>query len=251
VFQFNGALLPADTYKISVVVANECGSVTPTGTVTLDPCDTFCSLTQGFYGNLKGKFQGIPGVDLVQNILLADSPLIVGGTGKDGKTRKITISNSDSDVKGLTDRLPAGGPNDLIPVGNWNIGKTAKSDGYPAESLDKRGLKFRNNMLGQTITLGLNLRLVSDTGSKLTQLNLTAGEISIGLDGACSTLSVPASVATALGKLGNTTVAGLYELASRSLCGAETYGASMGDLHGMAGAINEAFDECKTTGCVK
>jgi hypothetical protein len=125
--------------------------------------------------------------------------------------------------------------------------------------LDKKGIKFRNNMLGQTIALALNTRLLGNLGSfTLTDDPIcTQAAKFVGLDGGTPVFepdsaslcgcggSIPSSVITALGA--DPTVHGLLNLANRALAGLNTAPASLGDIHSAVGLINESFDECRST----
>ena len=253
---FNGTGLPVGTHTVYLDIKGSCGTLSSSGTIVVADCDTFCSLTQGFYGNLKGKFLGVQGVELVKG-LLHNHPLTVG----EGD-RAITIT--ENDVNCLITRLPAGGPIDVIPSksGGWNICDTTAANLFP--QLDKKGLKFRNNMLGQTITLGLNLVLANDKQLFLGDYALGTGQICTAPAtynaaeekwvtdfNACDCRDgISANVIAALALYGHQNVQGLFDLASRALGdGSQLYGTTLAELHAAVGLINEVFDECRTGGC--
>jgi len=157
-----------------------------------------------------------------------------------------------ADLKCIILRLPAGGPSETLPAGNLTM--DANCNTSPALPLDKKGIKFRNNMLGQTIALSLNVRLGDPfyldppKGEPLADAPLNTEFCTwdgVSKD-SLQSHSIPGSVLTALDTLGlPKTVGGLLELANLALAGQNTDGASLGDIHSAVGAINEAFDECR------
>ena len=124
--------------------------------------------------------------------------------------------------------------------------------------LNKQG-RFNNTLLGQTIALGLNLRLDAELGALVIPGGtFTTAGASPGTDGLCGTeddvpvlsstitKSIPASVITALNSLySSPTVANLFDLANRALGGQSTGGASLNDINAAVSAINEGFDHCQ------
>jgi len=242
--------------------------------ITVENCGLeYCSLTQGAYGNSGGKFNGIPRLDLIRELLTVPGTsnswdLIVG---KPGRSLRIPLSAATCIIR----RLPAGGPPDALPAGYGNQTMNTEScQTTPALPLDRKGSKFRNVFLGQVITLNLNSRLdtnlltLSLTNSFGNNRFCTVGVLP-GPDGQVGTdddlidrkgpdgielsgdevqsYTIPMSVINTLQNdptLG-TTVAGLIELCNRALAGQSTGSASLGDIHLAASAINEAFDECR------
>jgi hypothetical protein len=133
--------------------------------------------------------------------------------------------------------------------------------------VDSKG-KFRNVLLGQTITLGLNLRLDATLGGFVLtntfctqkaaagpdKLRGTADDVlDPGADGILgtaddpiSTFTIPQAVLDALTNLGlPQTVSGLFELANRGLGGQATGGAKLSDINAAVDAINRGFDGCR------
>src|SRR5262249_48603781 len=114
-------------------------------TLKLNACGQpgFCSLTQGFYGNSNGKFNGTVSLTLVGQLLTPN--LVVGKPG-----RSLTIPATSASL--LQQRLPANGTPATLPNnGDQNLDTAVLS--LAAKS------KFANVFLGQTITLSLNTRL--------------------------------------------------------------------------------------------
>jgi len=134
--------------------------------VTVENCAVeFCSLTQGAYGNSGGKFNGIPRPALIQMLLTVPGTATNSWDivlGKPGRSLRLTRDSVWCIIK----RLPAGGPAAALPNGLGN--QTLLPDACqtsPELPLDRKGIKFRNNFLGQAITLNLNARLSTNLTS--------------------------------------------------------------------------------------
>ncbi|HXU79520.1 MAG TPA: hypothetical protein VN794_23270, partial [Methylomirabilota bacterium] len=231
-----------------VVVQASCAAVTNCATLKMSPCGQteFCGLTQGYYGNSNGKFNGTLSLALV-NALLTPSPLVVGKPG----VRSLSIPVSSATLLQL--RLPANGTPATLP----NNGDQALATAVLP--LTSKG-KFANVLLGQTITLTLNTRLsVPLLNFGLTPAFCTEG-VFPGPDGLRGTaddvlagdflaFTIPASVLSALtdGSLGinNSTVQGLLELANRALAGQPTGPATLPDINAAVDAFNRGYDNCR------
>jgi hypothetical protein len=243
----NAGLSNAGLY--CVVIQGLCASVTNCATLKINVCGqtNFCSLTQGFYGNSNGKFNGTLSATLVTS-LLTPGPLVVGKLG----VRSLTIAASSSSL--LQQRLPANGTPATLPnSGDQNLATATLP-------LAAKG-KFANVLLGQTITLSLNVRLNAALlnftliPTFCTQGVLPGPDGLVGtaddllVAGDVMTFTVPASVLTALTDAGlginNSTVQGLLELANRALAGQATGAASLGDVTAAVDAINRGFDNCR------
>jgi hypothetical protein len=251
------------TYIVLVTDAQSC-TTTCQGTLHTEVCgQEFCGLTQGYYGNAGGQYNGMGTLELIQS-LLTPSPLVVGKPG-----RSLTIPLAAAQC--IIDRLPANGPAAALP----NFGDKTLNSGTCQTSptpLPLMGNKpeFKNVLLGQTIALSLNLRLSAcDLGTfeLCSQINtqtalygpdgISCTEDDVadpGPDGILGTLddpvavfTIPPSVLTALSNLGlSNTVTDLLELANRALAGqANLGGASLGDINNAVDAINRGFDKCR------
>ena len=115
--------------------------------------------------------------------------------------------------------------------------------------VDNRG-KFRNNLLGQSIALALNLRYDQTLANFELSETFTTWSIgsqdplNVGKD--CETYTIPGDVLSALQTLGlPKTVGGLMALANKGLGGQPTGDASLTEIGSAVAAINEAFDECR------
>jgi hypothetical protein len=215
--------------------------------------DVFCGMTQGFYGNYNGKYcDQRSKQQLLHDILV--TPLTVGILG----IRSLTFDSSRTTC--IIERLPAGGPADMLPGGNnqlpANMTFLGNCNTTPLNIPLKNG-RFRNVFLGQTITLGLNLRL----GTALASLRLTGNwfvtaGIASGLNnlicdapgqpilaGSERYYHIPQSVLDYLGA--NNTVADLFALANQSLAGTAPSSPSRSDINEAVSSINEGFDGCR------
>ncbi len=217
-----------------------------TVTATTDPV-RLCSLTQGFYGNAKGKFNGLTSLVLAGQ-LLGQGPLVVGKTG----VRSLSILPGDQTL--LEQRLPSGGPPATLPAQGDQTLQTA------VLPLNSKG-RFDDVFLGQTITLSLNGRLSSSLLSFGLTSNFCSQAVLAGPDGLKGTaddvlvtndiqsFSIPPSVLTALSDpalgINDNTIHGLLELANRGLAGVPTGAASLPDINAAVDAINRGFDGCR------
>lgn len=168
----------------------------------------FCTLTQGFYGNYGGIFNGQTTSELLWDLLSSD--LYLGAPG-----HSLTLTQADVDC--VIARLPGGGPSNILngdATCSNAIGITIKKG------------RFHNSLLAQAITLGLNLRLSSDLGSLL----LSDIDNLIG-----------AGIIQELGS--GATVNDFFDLVNDAL-GGVSVNIGLGDLTNGMGNINDFFDEC-------
>ncbi len=276
-----GVYMGRDTYTKTWTAYDVHGndsSCTQTAVRLLCPAE-FCSLTQGYYGNRGGKFNGHSTTAILENLLGSDSDTSCGFgdlvIGKTGRSIRIT----DGDVEKVLQILPGGGPSGLLPEGNFGL---MSSDCY---RLTKKGFlhrkhgRLRNNFVAQLITLSLNVRLdpclatldlkndelivdgcfytqgvhEGDDGKVGTGICVCDEASSAALDDIVDTedeaqkYQVSASVIAALEHMGDTTVAGLIDLANCALAGQLPTGVDvhLNAVHGIVGGLNEAFDECR------
>jgi hypothetical protein len=237
---------PSGTTTVISTATDGCNTSTCTNTVTVDTCIQYCTLSQGWYGNEGGK--GKQTVAIMSQ-LLATNDLVIG---KPGNSVTFTLD----DIKCIILRLPATGPSSVLPGGNLVMDTNCNTT--TPLPLDKKGIKFRNNMLGQTITLSMNIRLyqLGNGDSPLGEAPLTSefctwdGEHGDSIN----SFTISANVLTALTNLGLPhTVGGLVELANRALADWDIAPASLGDVHGAVGTIIDAFHGCRflTSDCSK
>jgi PKD repeat protein len=207
-----------------------------------------CSLTQGFYGNANGRFNGLTSFNLVLH-LLSQGPLVVGKLG----ARSLTILVAD--VALLQQRLPSGGPPATLPA---NGDQTLQTASLP---LKAKG-RFNNILLGQAITLSLNVRLNGALGSLQITTNFCSEADLAGPDGLKGTaddvlvtndtqsFTIPVSVVVALSDpaigINDSSVIGLLKLANNALAGVLPPGTpSLGDITSALDAFNRGFDQCR------
>jgi hypothetical protein len=226
-------------------------------TITVRDCaKARCSFTQGYYGNNGGK--GSPRIAFINNLL----PITVGACG-----HSITFSNGSAPC--IIRRMPAGGPADALYIdgttnliGNIVVGASDGTDGgcelLDVLPLQKKGDRFRNVLLGQTIALALNVKIAPTAcnealGNFELRTNLCRFEsVSNGTNcpvqgkqiGPVSGITQDVLNGLTAAGLGHT-VNDLLILANRALGGCDTLsGLTLSEIAGAAGAINEAFDEC-------
>jgi hypothetical protein len=247
----NGALCPdpeiiTRTYRCTDACGNS-AECTQTINVLCCPDDHFCTLTQGAYGSAGGTYNGQGTLALIQS-LLSGSDLVIGKPG-----RSITIPQPAAQC--IINRLPAGGISGSLP----NIGDDTLAhptcQTTPAITLNTQG-NFANVLLGQTITLGLNLRLDPNLEDFELAKQFCTRRALPGPDGLfCTdddvidpnspiqTFTILNAVINALSNLGlSNDVEGLFELANRALAAQATGGASPAQINAAVDAINRGFD---------
>jgi hypothetical protein len=273
---FTFMLMAGDT-QVCVTATGNCNSDTKCATLTVNDCNgTFCSLTQGAYGNSNGRFNGIRRTELITYLLTQHGPMTVGVSG----VRSLTFAANAHDAQCIIDRLPAGGGDISLPdFGDETLDNDCQTS--PTPIVLQNG-KFRNNLLGQTITLSLNVRLnagfvgigtcqgpgasppfsdVEVCHTMVTQRVLpgpdgcygTADDVPDlnGPDGDPTTpdnirsRTISSNVLTALDNLGlPRTVGGVLALANRALANLSTAPAGISEVKGAADSLNNLFDEC-------
>ena len=248
--------LGAGTYTVTVTDARGC-TATSSASVQAAGCNVqHCTLTQGGYGNSNGVICKEPTkrrLELIADMFTA-SNLVLGAPG-----RSLTYSAGSSAVRQATaqcivDKLPAGGTAAAFPS---NLGDASGCAGsFPAGFL--RNGRFANVLVGQTLTLALNLRLdntlagvpLSGTMTSYAALNCAAPDPS---DQTGISRSVPAAVLGNLSFAGGTpTVGSLLALANKALGGvayANGGGSpSLSDINAAVSGMNELFDNCRLFG---
>jgi hypothetical protein len=268
-YTFTG--LTGGQHTVTVRDANQCSNPLQ---IAVDPCVGFCALTMGGYGNPGGMYNnpdscynGLRTLALIQallgdpNFITCGNPnpnpqsLIVGVVG----FRSLTIPLSAASC--IMMRLPANGTPDTLPnqFGDQTLQNSPSCQVPGPKLLPLKNGKFANVLLGQTITLGFNLRL----DPTLANLDLTTigtpGGTGRGAyrqfctqrggtiqtwrisQGVINALSNPNYVpdATHRGK-----VSGLLDLANYALSGQSTGSVNLSDINAAINAINAGFDGC-------
>jgi hypothetical protein len=218
-----------------VTVSNECSTAQSCCRVSISDCGgSYCTLTQGAYGNPNGQWNGMNRVQLITS-LLASSPLVIGKPG-----RSLTIPSGAASAQCIIDRLPAGGRAAALPAfGDQVLDSSACNSNPP---MPTRSGRYRNVLVGQTIALALNLRLDSTLGPLVlcTQMTTTNGTFAID----------PTVIDAMVTYGGGHGATNLLNLANYALSGGNTGSVSLPLICSAVDALNQAFDECATlTGC--
>ena len=223
----------------------DCGDSFITGGAVVDVLsDKHCTFTQGFYGNYGGLVCGAQTTyDLMYGLLFNDL-VIGGGDNTLTLTRDGTGEEGSGDgVDCLIGRLPGGGKPAVL-------NGAATCDDPVGIKIHKRNGRFKNSLLAQTITLGLNLR--HDVNLGRVQLENNVMLTTAAAD--CSdpeTGGVGPSVGYKIGRkvinyLGaDNTIDDLFALANAALAGDNICPLKLGNITHAIAAINEGFDECR------
>jgi hypothetical protein len=251
--QYTIGTLALGSHTLSVTITGTCGVVTKTVAITVADCPPTCTLTQGAWGSFGGAGN-----------FAAIYSAVGGGLTVGSGANTFSISNSTYDVNCTIQRLPAGGSPAALPAGangftansncltstsrNLYKGKTiiGTTDGMLTGTTSKD--KFNNVLLGQTLTLSLNV--ASDGGAtgnlattalcKYMKVDTVAGGSPRTLD---SVGGIPQKVWDDLGS--TPTVQGLLNLAN-SYLGGSVSTASYSEVNQAVTAINQLFDACPT-----
>lgn len=242
-----------------------CGNTsTCTQTIRVRCCPTaHCTYTMGAYGTEGGTMcDGEVGTWTTLQFI-NNSLSNWGGSFTVGKPGNSVLVNS---AQCVIDRLPGTGPATELAAGDVNLCNFTP--------LNPQG-GVRNVLLGQTVTLGLNLGIensqlggfVLQVGTLYTQdpvegcgddtpkerichYNMLAPFNLISVENEYTSRTFTQSVIDAIP--GANTVANLYELANRALANVDGVvgsegGAALADISKAVGYVNEVFDECKIT----
>jgi uncharacterized repeat protein (TIGR01451 family) len=202
--------------------------------------EAFCTFTQGFWGNAGGQKCDpkktttellVDLLDAANASSAGTDPVIVGILG----VRSITFDTADC----ILLRLPAGGTPSALPAGN-PIDKNCAS--LPGNLVKKNNPTINNVLVGQVVTLTLNLRLYAYGCTA--DVDDLAGWVlpdefcTIGENGCPEKFTIPEL-------LQGSTVAQLLALANQALAGQDISPITIGDIYDGVTAINEGFDECR------
>lgn len=217
-----------------------------------------CTYTQGYYGSVNGNSCDEDSlynnaVSLIRR-LLSSGPIVIGS----GNT---TITILPTDSTRLNAVMPGGGaPRALSHTGNIYLTSSQMS-----LYKDSKG-RLNNNLLSQTITLALNIRIKDDLAGfelengylhtqKLRTCSEGTGIVTCAEDSsAIKAWLMKSSVVNYLSANGGATVSSLLELANAVLGKTKIPGhlgnsgtvvPSFGDITYQIGVINNAFDKCR------
>jgi hypothetical protein len=147
------AVSSLDEAMYCVTVQGFCGSpVTQCARIYVGDCVEYCGLTQGFYGNPGGKWNGLTTIQLLDQLITPDAPLVVGVRGK----RSLTFPDGSEEC--IIALLPGGGPSSTLSpnVGDAMVDPVTCDITPPIQAAAGR---LHNSLLAQAITLSLNMRL--------------------------------------------------------------------------------------------
>jgi len=268
-YTFTG--LAPGSHTITVKDANGC---TTSNSITVNSCPGFCALTQGAYGNPGGVFTNPAscynnlGTLALIKALLGDPTFLACGSPNPNPnflrvgilgTRSLTIPLSAAQC--IDTRLAATGNASALPAfGDKTLQNPTSCQVSGTPALPLKNGKFDNVLLGQTITLGLNLRL----DPTLANLDLTTIGTPVVVRGVAYRKFCTQSGGTIqswlisqalINALSNSTyvpdpthrgkVSGLLDLANRALAGLPLpTGVSILDINDAVDSINKGFDEC-------
>ncbi len=243
----NGVVITLTTYL------NGCSN-NATTTLSTAPCGPYFTWTQGFYGNLGGTActpsggkvaGGTTGVIATSILNMPNKQLILGAGSKSFTVGVFNVGASATEIANLIKYLPAGKTPAALG-GAYNI-----TNALPPLSSNK----IANNLLGQAITLKLN---VSIPGNALGSFVLQSGYLttqkrdlstcpSIKLLSCSKDPSALSSVriatnATLMNLLAGKTVNDLLAMASAALGGTTVSGVGISDISNAVDVINNAFD---------
>jgi len=216
-----------------------------------------CSYTQGFYGQVNGQTSctGMPAPTAIgQALQTTNLGVYVPGScnpivlGNPATNKKMTIGCTE--VACVTTKLPAGGPAAALANGPWTC----------TNYTNLQNGKFKNILLGQTLTLAINARLFPGLlGYHLTTPSFTtyaSADCDPSTDdilpGSQITFNIPQVVINCLGNnQSSNKVSNLLAMANKVLggiaCGCVTGAATPqpADFTAAVAAVNEGFDKCR------
>jgi hypothetical protein len=214
-------------------------------TINVEECGkTFCSFTQGAWGNAGGKdCRGMDTTEVISALLKLGGPVVVGVPGN-----SITLNSAAC----IIERLPAGGTPMALDLGQDVTDDCGGSATKLLNDILKKGNKggrpYNNVLIGQVVTLTLNVRLGALPCLDPNEPDQLLGTFELPDKPFCT---VPYDDPNACAKtveipeaLQGMTVADLLEAANAALGGDDTY--SISDIYKAVTALNEGFDECRT-----
>ncbi len=229
------------TFTLTLVDIFGC-TATCTKDITVQIADEYCTVTQGYWGNAGGNFCNTGNKVTYMNILLGNTGLLVGCAGN-------TLYFAPGEAQCIINLLPAGGN----PARITGVNTCASHPGIQI----KNG-RINNVLLGQTITLGLNMRIKPNLALLALDSPILEVANSSGCLGAppvdhpiaCTVVNYTfnSSVYSLLLSMygPNPTVANLFDLANKALgnCGGIANN-MLSPINDAVTMINEKFDGCK------
>ncbi|MVT10311.1 T9SS type A sorting domain-containing protein [Chitinophaga tropicalis] len=213
---------------------------------------SFCSYTQGFYGNTNGKGCTPAGANLTSKQMMTAAvdaqpgDSVIFGLKATGKFFTLFLSNITND--NIYKMLPGGGTAVALK-GYATYSKINTWGNVPLITSGPNTGKINNILLAQTMTLFFNMQLsatLKDLAIEGDSL-FTSKLIACGSTIPSATVDkyvLPLNVVIYLKLTGKANIAGLYELANRYLGGQTVPAISISDVNKAVDAINNAFDKC-------
>jgi hypothetical protein len=215
----------------------------------------YCSLTQGFYGNIGGKFFGFSTRGLIDYLLTFGQFRV--GIGGSPTLNSLVIPSTAAGRECIIFRLPAGGP--PITLGGPNtIGDVTMNTSIcrdPGKLIpltkDKDSTRFRNVFLGQLITLKLNARLHNASGKGNLSTVVLKDSFCVADSGSdtCYKVKLDSTVMaylkTAYPGGGHPNVTDLIKSADSAISGIGYATTILKKISSVVGTINGAFDGCR------
>ncbi|QJB36978.1 T9SS type A sorting domain-containing protein [Chitinophaga oryzae] len=241
------------TYIRRWTATDECGNATYVEqAITVSCCASYCTYTQGFYGNKNGlgctpgggSFTAKQMMTQVLDAQAGDS--VFFGLKTTGKFFTLFLSDITSD--NIFYMLP-GGSTPLALKGYATYSKPSTWSNVPISTAKSTFGKINNALLAQTMALFFNMG-VTPTLSGLTIQGDTLFTAKLTACGSTTPVSkidtfrLPKNVVNYLGSIGQSTVQGLYVLANQYLGGQTVTGISVSDVNAAVDAINNGFDKC-------
>jgi hypothetical protein len=247
-----------------------CGNTaTASQTIRVECCPSiFCTYTMGQYGTDGGNACDGTNNYTTAGIIAKGLSAWPGGTLTVGKPgHSIVINNNAADIACVIDVLPANQGSTEIAAGDHGI------CALPGSMLTNQG-RLKNVLAGQTITLGINMGISPQLGSFALQAGVLATQDLVGDCGSTTpetrichySLVAPFQLTSVENEYtyktftqevidaipGTNNVANLFELANRALANVDGVvgteaGVSLDEIQKAVAAVNEAFDNCKST----
>ena len=232
---------------------DECGNSTYVEqAVTVSCCDSYCTYTQGFYGNKNGLGCTPNGTSVnaktmmttVMDAQVGDSAVF--GLKSTGKFFTLFLANITSDD--IFKMLPGGGTAAALK-GYATFTKTNTWANVPISTAKSTYGKINNILLSQTMTLFFNMGVTTSLSGLAIQGDslFTAKIATCGSTTPVSTVDtfkLPKNVVDYLTANGQATVQGLFDLANKYLGGQTVSGITASDVNAAVDAINRGFDKC-------
>ena len=245
-------------YVRTWTVTDACNnSSTFSQTITVLCCPSYCTYTQGFYGNKGGK-ACTPSGTLVSAFTIMNNAINAAGGSKvfgidNSQFRYFKLVSADITSDNIFNMLPGGSTPRAIDAGTsfTSYANTSTWSRIILSSNSTTYGKIRNNLLSQTMTLFFNLSL---NNGGLGSFELLSSGIITSPKVSCisplplaqkDTFYIPQNIVTYLTNNGNATVQGLFNLANQYLGGFTASGINISSVNKAVDAINNGFDNCR------